>query len=109
MVFVLSATAQGQPQSGCFIGKDSLGQPAKAFVNIERYGDWFQIHGQIYSSGENQIYRFNVDGHSGAGRLFQRHEYEAGAVYMDILTLSEKEFVFKVEGYGHFVFRRSPC
>lgn len=100
---------QAQQKSGCFMGRDSLGQPAKAWVHVERYGDWFEIYGQIYSSGENQTYRFKVDGHSGAGRLFQRHEFEGGAVYMDILNLSEQEFVFQVEGYGRFRFRRTPC
>ena len=108
-IAVPNSNALAQQQSGCFAGQDYLGYPAKAFVNVERYGDWFQIYGQIYSSGTNTMYRFSVDGHSGAGRLYQRHEYESGAVYMDILNLTENEFVFELESYGRFLFERTQC
>ncbi len=109
IIVVPGDDAFAQQQSGCFAGRDYLGYPAKAFVNVERYGDWFQIHGQIYSSGTNTAYRFSVDGHSGAGRLYQRHEYESGAIYMDILNLTETEFLFELESYGKFLFKRTQC
>lgn len=103
------APALAQQQSGCFAGRDHLGAPAKVYVSVERYGDWFEIAGQIYSSGANQIYKFKADGHSGAGRLFGGHEYEAGALYINVQNLTEAEFVLQVESYGVFHFRRSPC
>ena len=105
----LSGRVYAQQQSGCFSGKDSLGYPANVFVSVERYGDWFQITGQIYSSGENRLYKFSADGHSGAGRLYLNHEYEAGAVYIDILNLTEQEFVINIESYGTFRFVRTNC
>ncbi len=107
VAFAVGALAQ--QQSGCFAGRDHLGAPAKVYVSVERYGDWFEIAGQIYSSGANQIYNFKADGNSGAGRLFGGHEYEAGALYISVQNLTEAEFVLQVESYGVFRFRRSQC
>jgi hypothetical protein len=104
-----SPKAAAQQQSGCFAGPDQFGKPAKVFLAVERWGDWFQITGQIYSSGANRLYRFGADGHSGAGRLYERHEYEAGAAYINVRTLTERDFVLEVEGYGTFHFRRASC
>ncbi len=101
--------AMAYQQSGCYVGKDHHGYPAKAYVSVERYGDWFEIAGQIYSSGENRVYRFKADGHSGAGRLFQGHEYESGALYISVQSLTETNFVLQVESYGVFYFRRARC
>lgn len=101
--------AAAQQRSGCFVGKDHLGYPAKARVSVERYGDWYQITGQIYSSGANRVYRFNADGHSGAGRLYERHEYESGAIHISVQDLTETDFVLQVESYGVFHFRRTRC
>jgi len=109
IMLCVMGNAFAQQQSGCFAGRDHFGSPAKAMVNLERYGDWFQITGQIHSSGTNTLYQFSVDGHSGSGRLYQRHEYESDAVYMDIISLTEQVFVFEIEGYGRFVFRRVRC
>ncbi|TDJ72389.1 MAG: hypothetical protein E2O38_04870 [Proteobacteria bacterium] len=111
-VTIVALTAQtvfAQQQSGCFAGSDHLGSPAKVFVSVERYGDWFQISGQIYSSGANSIYNFTADGHSGAGRLYQRHEYESGALYVQVQNLTETDFVLGVESHGVFHFRRASC
>ena len=95
--------------SACFIGKDTLGHPAKAFVSAERYGEYFEITGQIYSSGYGRVYKFSADGHSGAGRLYQRHEYESGAIYITVLNLTETDFVIEVESYGVLRYRRGRC
>lgn len=105
----ISHEAQAQQQSGCFAGPNQFGKPAKVFLAVERWGDWFQINGQIYSSGANRLYRFGADGHSGAGRLYERHEYEAGAAYINVRTLTESDFVLEVEGYGVFHFKRTSC
>lgn len=101
--------AIAQQQNGCFIGKDHLGYPAKAYVSVEHYGDWYEIAGQIYSSGANRVYRFKADGHSGAGRLYGGHEYEAGALYISLQKLTDSDFVLQVESYGIFYFRRTRC
>jgi len=103
----ISHEAQAQQQSGCFAGPDQFGKPAKVFLAVERWGDWFQITGEIY--GANRVYRFGADGHSGAGRLYERHEYEAGAASINVTTLTASEFVLEVEGYGVFHFKRTGC
>jgi len=102
----LAASAQ---QRGCFVGVDQLGQPAGVILQVEHFGDWFEISGQIHSTGTGQTYRFKADGHSGAGRLYSRHEYEAGAVYIQVRELTETDFILEIEGYGVFRFRRQPC
>lgn len=103
-----SPEAAAQQRSGCFAAKDHLGYPAKVFVKVERYRDWFEITGQIHSTGAGRIYRFKADGYSGKGRLYERHEYESGAVYIDV-QLTETDFVLQVESYGVFHFRRVRC
>ena len=102
----LAARAQ---QRGCFVGVDPLGQPAGVILQVERFGDWFEISGQLHSTGTGQTYRFKADGHSGAGRLYSRHEYETGAVYIQVLELTQTDFILEVEGYGIFRFPRRPC
>lgn len=103
------AQAAAQQQSGCFSGRDHLGYPALVFVTAERYGDYFEIYGQVRSSGTGQVYRFKADGHSGAGRVFSRHEYESGATFIRILELNQSVFVLQVDGYGVFRYQRSQC
>ncbi len=107
--FGVTAPVYSQQWSGCYLGRDHLGHAAWASVSAERYGAWFEIFGHIQSGGTGQAYRFKADGHSGAGRLYSRHEYEAGAVYINVLDLSQSDFVLQVEGFGTFRFRRSPC
>ena len=111
MLFLLTwcAAAPAGQQSGCFSGRDHLGHPARVFLMVERYGDWFEVWGQVHSSGTGQTYQFKADGHSGAGRMFSRHEYESGAAYIQILHLDESAFVIRVDGYGVFQFQRSHC
>ena len=101
--------AAGQKRSGCYLGKDHFGSSAKVFVTVERYGDWFEVAGQIRSTGAGRIYRFKADGHSGAGRLYTQHEFESGAVYINVLDLTETTFVLQVESYGVFHFQRARC
>lgn len=104
-----SGTALAQQQSGCFTGKDQHGYTVNAFVSMEKYGDWFQIFGQLYSAGENRLYKFSADGHSGAGRMYQNHEYESGAMYIDVLNLTEQEFVLNIDSYGTINLQRTNC
>lgn len=101
--------ASAQQNSGCFSGHDHLGHPARVFLSVERYGDWFEIAGQIQSAGTGQTYRFKADGHSGAGRIFARHEYESGAAFIQIIDLNQSIFVLQVDGYGVFRYQRSRC
>lgn len=101
--------AIAQQRSGCFVGRDHLGQPAQVFLQVERYGDWFEISGQLHSGGTGRVHAFKADGHSGAGRLYTRHEYEAGALYIQVLELTETDFIVRVEGTGVFHFHRRPC
>ncbi|GEM_PF-6976270 len=108
-LLLLSFTAAAAQQSGCFSGRDHLGQPARVFLTAERHGDWFEIYGQIYATGTGQVYRFKADGHSGAGRVYSRHEYESGAAYIQIRQLDQAVFVVEVDGYGVFRYQRSSC
>ena len=108
-VVAASTKAGAQQQTGCFIGKDHFGYPAKVKIQVEHYGDWYEIAGQIYSSGANRIYNFKADGHSGAGRLFEGYEDEAGALYISVQALTETNFALEVESYGVFNFRRTRC
>ncbi len=101
--------ALAQQQSGCFTGKDLDGYTVNAFVSVEQYGDWFQIYGQIYSAAENILYKFSADGHSGAGRMYQNHEYEAGAMYIDISNLTEQGFELNIDSYGSVSLQRTEC
>lgn len=107
--FAVAPNATAQQQSGCFVGKDHLGYPSKVYVSVERYNNWYEVAGQIYSSGANRVYKFKADGHSGAGRLYEGHEYESGALYISVQKLTESNFVLQVESYGVFYFRRARC
>ena len=108
-VFTVAARAQTQQMTGCFVGDDLSGGQAHAEVTAERIGDWAQIVGQIRSTGLGQVYRFTVDGHSGAGRVFISHEYEAGAAYMQIRDLSETRLIMEIDGYGTLRLARTGC
>ena len=102
-------TLRAEQRHGCFAGDDLAGGQALATVVVEQFDDWFQITGQIRSTGLGQMYRFSADGHSGAGRLIQRHEYEAGATYVQIRDLSERQLIMEVEGYGVLHLRQVGC
>jgi hypothetical protein len=108
VVALASAPGAAQQWSGCFVGQDYTGAPTQIAVFAERYNDWFEIGGQIHSASIGLL-RFKADGHSGAGRLFSGHEYEAGALYIHVIDLNENVFVLEVEGYGVFQFRRANC
>jgi hypothetical protein len=97
--------ATAQQWSACFVGQDYTGAPTQIAVFAERYNDWFEIGGQMNIG----LMRFKADGHSGAGRLFSGHEYESGALYIQVLDLNENLFVLEVEGYGVSQFRRANC
>lgn len=103
------SVARAEQWSGCFVGSDLAGGQAFAAVGAERYSDWFEIMGQIQSTGMGRVYNFKADGHSGAGRLYVGHEYEAGAVYVQILDLSDRHFALEVEGHGVLRLERTSC
>jgi hypothetical protein len=105
---IVPVPAAAQQWSACFAGQDYAGAPTQIAVFAERYNDWFEISGQIYSTSIGRM-RFKADGHSGAGRLFSGHEYESGALYIQVRDLNESVFVLEVEGYGVFRFRRANC
>ena len=109
LAFAVGPNATAQQQSGCFVGKDHFGHPAKVYISVERYGEWYEVAGNIYSSGANRVYKFKADGQSGAGRLYEGHEYESGALYISVQKLTETDFVLQVESYGVFYFRRARC
>ena len=101
--------ARAQQWQACYVGGDLAGGRAFAAVTAERYGDWFEVRGRIRSTARGRVYSFKADGHSGAGRMFARHEYESGAVYVRIRDLSESRFVMEVQGHGVQHLRRTKC
>lgn len=93
---------------GCFVGQDATGGQAVLRLAAERYGDYYEVYGTIASAAIGQM-RVKADGWSGAGRMFYRHEYENGAMYIKIVNYTGTSFTLEVEGYGSFPFQRTNC
>lgn len=113
LVFVLSAGTFSMPLSaesvrGCFAGRDASGQPARMSLTAERYGQYYEVFGQI-STTSFGVFRIKADGWSGAGRMFRNHEGEAGAIYIKISDYSGSSLVLHVDGYGRFPFQAVAC
>lgn len=100
--------AQGQQQQGCFLGQDHTGGSAALWLSTERYGDYYGLLGALRSAAVGTM-RIKADGWSGSGRMFRRHEYESGALYIQISDYTGSSLVLWVEGYGRFPFRKTRC
>ena len=74
----------------------------------ERYGDYYGIFGVIRSAAIGTM-QVKADGWSGAGRMFRGHEYESGALYIQISDYTGSSLVLSVEGYGSFPFQMTRC
>lgn len=105
---LVSGTLSAQTSHGCFAGQDASGQPAWMALTAERYGDYYEVYGQVSTTGFGE-FRIKADGWSGAGRMFRRHEGEADAVYIKITDYTGSSLVLHVEGYGSFPFTVTPC
>jgi hypothetical protein len=103
-----SELAQAQQQQACFIGNDHTGGPARLLLVAERYGDYFELFGRLSSSAVGTM-QLKADGWSGAGRMFRGHEYESGALYIQISDYTGSSFILSVDGYGRFQFRQTRC
>jgi hypothetical protein len=97
-----------QTQQGCFSGQDATGQPAFIALTAERFGEYFEIYGQI-STTSNGVFQLKADGWSGAGRMFRQYEGEAGAQYINISDYTGSSLMLHVEGFGSFPFRAVSC
>lgn len=104
----LSVPADAQRQSGCFVGRGHTGQTTYLRLVAERFRNSYEIYGTINSStiGTMQI---KADGWSGAGRLFRSHEFEGGALRIQISNYTGTGLSLQVERYGTFTFRRTRC
>ncbi len=100
--------AQGQQEQGCFVGSDHTGGSAMLRLAAERYGEYYEIFGTVRSAAVGTM-QLKADGWSGAGRMFQGHEYEGGARYIQISDYTGSSLVLSVEGYGSYSFRRTRC
>lgn len=105
---LLSRSIAAETAQGCFAGTDATGQPARMFLIAERYGQYYEVFGQLVTISFGTL-RIKADGWSGAGRLFRNHEGEADALYIRISEYSGTSLVLSVEGYGRFPFRAVPC
>lgn len=103
-----SGPLSAETSQGCFSGRDATGQPAWMALTAERYGDYYEIYGQISTTGSG-TFLIKADGWSGAGRMFRRHEGEADALYIMITDYTGNSLVLEVEGYGRFPFRAVSC
>jgi hypothetical protein len=108
ITFFLPLKALAETAEGCFAGSDASGQPARIQLTAERYGDYYEVYGQIATTSFG-AFRIKADGWSGAGRMYRRHEGEAGAVYIRINNFTGSSFQLDVEGYGRFPFRAVIC
>ena len=100
--------ARGEQEQGCFVGRDNTGSSAILWLSAERIGDYFEISGTIRSPAVGTM-QLKADGWSGAGRMFRGHEYESGALFIEISDYTGSSLVLSVEGYGSFPFQRTRC
>lgn len=105
---MLSTSLAAETVQGCFAGRDASGQPARMFLTAERYGDYYEVFGQIATTSSG-TFRIKADGWSGVGRMFRNHEGEAAAIYIKISDYSGSRLVLHVDGYGRFPFQAVPC
>jgi len=105
---LLSMTLAAETTRGCFAGLDTTGQRAWITLTAERYGDYYEVYGQVTTTS-NGVYRIKADGWSGTGRLFRRHEGESGAVYIKITHYTGASLVLHVQGLGSFPFQAVSC
>ena len=96
ILFVLSALAlQGpaaaQQAQACYVGQDYQGGQATLRLISERYGDSFEIYGTFRSAAVGTM-QLKADGWSGAGRMFRGHEFESGAIYIQISEYTGQSF-----------------
>lgn len=103
-----SGFTQAEQAQGCFVGRDYTGGTAVLQLVAERYGDYYEVFGTVRSNAVGMM-RVKADGWSGAGRMFRGHEYEGGALYIQISDYTGSSLVLSVEGYGSFRFRRTRC
>jgi hypothetical protein len=108
ILFVASGATLAEERTGCFAGQDQQGASARMALRSERYGEYFEISGNV-SSPNIGVVSIKADGWSGAGRMFVNHEYESGALYIRITEYSEAGFVLVVDGYGRFPFHPVAC
>ena len=104
----LSTVDAAAQQQGCFVGVDAAGGQARMILQVERYGEFFEVWGQVASQSIG-VMKIKADGHSGAGRIYRNHEYESGALFIQISNFSAQGLVLEVQGYGRFPFRTVPC
>jgi hypothetical protein len=100
--------ARAQQQQACYVGQDYQGGQAILRLVSERYGDSYEIYG-VFQSAAVGTMQLKADGWSGAGRMFQSHEYESGAIYIQISDYTGSSFVLAVEDYGRFPFQQTNC
>ncbi len=100
--------AQAQQAQACYVGQDYQGGQAILRLISERIGDYFEIYGVFQSSAVGTM-QLKADGWSGAGRMFRSHEYEAGAIFIQISDYTGAGLVLGVEGYGRFPFQQTAC
>ncbi len=108
LIAASASTARAQQAQACYIGEDYQGGQAILRLVSERIGDSFEIYGVFQSAAVGTL-QLKADGWSGAGRMFRGHEYESGAIYIQISDYTGSSLVLGVEGYGRFPFRQSAC
>ena len=108
LMVAFTGAARAQQAQACYVGEDYQGGQAILRLVSERIGDSFEIYGLFQSSAVGTM-QLKADGWSGAGRMFRSHEYESGAIFIQISDYTGASLVLGVEGYGRFPFRQTNC
>ncbi len=108
LIVAFASTARAQQAQACYMGEDYQGGQAILRLVSERIGDFFEIYGLFQSAAVGTM-QLKADGWSGTGRMFRSHEYETGAIFIQISDYTGASLVLGVEGYGRFPFRQTPC
>ena len=108
LIVAFAGTPRAQQAQACYIGEDYQGGQAILRLVSERIGDYFEIYGLFQSAAVGTM-QLKADGWSGTGRMFRSHEYETGAIFIQISDYTGAGLVLGVEGYGRFPFHQTAC
>jgi hypothetical protein len=109
-VFAGLANAAWGQESGpfCFRGNDALGGESTMELRVARAGQFFEYFGQIGSENFGQA-NIKIEGNSGTGKIYTGHEYESGAIVVNVVNYDRSSFDLKVGDFGIYRYTLVPC
>ncbi|MGF1446625.1 MAG: hypothetical protein ACFBRM_10550 [Pikeienuella sp.] len=91
----------------CFVGQDAGGGAVRMALEEFRARHFWEYTGRV-SSTTAGVWQIKADGHSGAGRIFKRHEYDNTARFIQ-LTRRGEGVSLAVEGWGTVILGPTRC